>query len=401
MTLIEILKMAFHKNASDVHLKAGLVPVIRKHGKLRPLSSKLKKLSHDELLTMAHSILDPQQIGTLEKNKEIDLGYGISGVGRFRINIFFQRGTLRMVIRNIPHSVPTLDELHLPKSLEKLADAERGLVLITGATGSGKSSTLAALVQQINQHKNKHIITIEDPIEFLIRDRRSIISQREVGTDTPSFATALRAALRQDPDVILIGEMRDPETIAVALSAAETGHLVLSSLHTLDAQESVNRILSAFNPFEQAQVRRQLAGVLNAVVSQRLARRKDGNGFVPAVEVLITNHRVKEMIEDPQRTSDIHDVLEEGNDPNGTQNFDQSLLNLLMSDLITYEEAHRLSTHPEDFALRVSGISSGNVQWSKDAQVKNPTEQQGWEQLETLEIESNYDFSLNDDDFES
>lgn len=385
MKLDEILEVAVKKQASDVHLKAGLVPVIRKHGKLRPLQQGLPQLSNSEIEEMAFSMMDEDQRKYFIKNKDMDLGYGVSGLGRFRVNIFRQRGSTRMVIRNIPFNIPSIKELGLPNVVEKIADNERGLILVTGVTGSGKSSTLAAIIDHINANKNKHILTVEDPIEFLIRDRKSIISQRELGVDTVNFSTALRAALRQDPDVILIGEMRDRETIEIALVAAETGHLVLSTLHTLDAQESVNRILAAFEPHQQHQIRLQLGSVLKAIVSQRLARRKDKTGFVPAVEVLINNQRAREMIEEPEKTKDLKLVIEESKETMGMQSFEQSLMDLLSQDLIDYEEALRLCNNPEDFALRYSGVASGDQQWGEDKFKKK--HQSEWDDISGLEIE--------------
>jgi twitching motility protein PilT len=366
MKLADILTIAMKKNASDVHLKAGLVPVIRKFGKLRPLQEGLPQLGSAEIEEMASAILDEEHQAIFNKQKEVDIGYGISGLGRFRINIFRQRGYVRMVIRNIPYNVPTFKDLNLPPIIGKIADFERGLILVTGVTGSGKSSTQAAIINHINNTQNAHILTIEDPIEFLIRDRKSIITQRELGIDTTTFSSALTAALRQDPDVIFIGEMRDRETITTALTAAETGHLVLSTLHTVDAGETINRILAAFEPHEQAQIRRQLASVLKAVISQRLARTKDKKNFVPAIEILISNQRVKELIEDPERTSELPMVISEGKVTNGMQTFDQSLMDLLAKDMIEFDEAMRLATNPEDFHLRASGVASGGPQWHEN-----------------------------------
>ncbi len=386
MNLVEILSVALKKNASDVHLKAGLVPVIRKHGKLRPLQQGLPQLTSAEIEAMAMGLLDTDQRRVFAEQKEVDVGFGVSGLGRFRINIFRQRGSVRMVIRNIPFNVPNLDELGLPGILKTIADSERGLVLVTGVTGSGKSSTLAAMIDYINNTQNAHILTIEDPIEFLIRDRKSIISQRELGLDTTTFGAALKAALRQDPDVILIGEMRDAETIEIALTAAETGHLVLSTLHTLDARESINRMLTAFEPYQHEQMRRQIASTLRAVISQRLARRKDGTGFVPAVEILINNARVKEMIEDPERTKDIRNAIEESRDTFGMQSFDQSLMDLLSNDLIDYDEALRLSGNPEDFQLKAAGIAEGGASWHGNADLRDKARGQ-WKDA-TLEIDS-------------
>lgn len=391
MNLVEILTTAIKKSASDVHLKAGLVPVIRKHGKLRPLEQGLTQLTSQQIEEMAMGILDEDQRRSFAQSKEIDIGYGISGLGRFRINIFRQRGSVRMVVRNVPFNVPTLTELHLPNSITNLANAERGLILVTGVTGSGKSSTLAAIIDYINNSQNAHILTIEDPIEFLIRDRKSIISQRELGLDTHSFASALRAALRQDPDVILIGEMRDKETIEIAMTAAETGHLVLSTLHTVDAKESINRILGAFEPHQQDQMRRQLAAVLKGVISQRLARRKDKTGFVPAVEILINNQRVREMIEDPTRTKDILNAIEESRDTFGMQSFDQSLMDLLSTDLIEYEEALKLTNNPDDFQLRAAGLAEGGGSWHNNTDVRDKARGQ-WQNAE-LQIEEGGDHS--------
>ena len=390
MNLNDILSIAIQKAASDVHLKAGLVPVIRKHGKLRPLQNGLPQLSNQDIEEMAFGIMDEEQKKVFIENKEIDLGYGLSGVGRFRVNVFRQRGSTRMVIRNIPFHIPTIEDLNLPMVVEGIAGFERGLILVTGITGSGKSSTLASMIDHINSNKNKHILTIEDPIEFLIRDRKSIISQRELGVDTRSFSTALRAALRQDPDVILIGEMRDKETIEIALTAAETGHLVFSTLHTMDAPETINRILGAFEPHQQEQIRIQLASVLKGVISQRLARRKDKMGFVPAVEVLIVNARMKEMIEDPHKSNGLRDGIEESKETLGMQSFDQSLMDLLSNDLIDLEEALRLATNPEDFKLRYSGVSSGEGGWQNNEKVRSRLHAE-WDKVGGLEIQQDVD----------
>ena len=303
-----------------------------------------------------------------------------------------------MVIRNIPFNVPNLDELGLPPIVKKITEIERGLILVTGITGSGKSSTLAAMIDQINQTQNAHILTIEDPIEFLIRDRKSIVSQRELGLDTSTFTSALRAAMRQDPDVILIGEMRDKETIEIALTAAETGHLVLSTLHTLDARETINRILGVFEPHQQDQIRRQLASCLKAVISQRLARRKDKSGFVPAVEILLSNQRVKEAIEDPAKTKDLETIIDESRDSAKMQTFDQSIMDLLTNDLIDYDEALRLSTNPEDFQLKYSGVASGGEQFGGDSPMR-ARNQAGWEEMGGgLEIASDSRRDSGDDE---
>ena len=294
----------------------------------------------------------------------MDLAHGIPGLGRFRVNVFQQRGTIGIVFRVIPFGVKTIEQLHLPKVVETIAEEHRGLILVTGTTGSGKSTTLAAMLEYINSQRTAHIMTVEDPIEFLIRDRRSIVNQREIGVDTHTFANALRAALRQDPDVILVGEMRDFETIETALTAAETGHLVLSTLHTLDATETINRIVSAFPPYQHKQVRLQLASVLRAVISQRLVPRSDGKGRVPALEVMRVNARIRECIGDKDRTKEIPEAIAKGFTNYGMQTFDQSLMSHVKSGLITYEEALKHVSNPDDFALRFRGIAStSDSQW--------------------------------------
>jgi twitching motility protein PilT len=356
MDLNEILQIALRGGASDIHLKAGLPPMFRVDGSLVPLKDG-KRLPPEEVARMAFGIMNEFQKEKFKSSNEVDLAYGVPGLGRFRVNVFQQRGTIGAVLRVIPFKVLSIKELMLPPSLEKICLEERGLILVTGTTGSGKSTTLAALVDHINSHETSHIMTVEDPIEFLIRDKRSIVNQREVGVDTASFGVALKSALRQDPDVILVGEMRDLETIETALTAAETGHLVLSTLHTLDATETINRIISAFPPYQQKQVRIQLGSVLKAVVSQRLVPRADGKGRVAAVEVLKCTTRVKELIEDKDRTKEIPDAIAQGHQTYGMQTFDQSLMQLVRNGLVSYDEAHRQSTNPDDFALRFSGIS--------------------------------------------
>jgi twitching motility protein PilT len=386
MNLEQILRAALQKGATDVHLKAGVMPVIRRHGTLRALDPAAPPLSGEDIDFIAMGLLDDNQRAVFAEHREVDVGYGISGLGRFRISIFKQRGTTRIVIRNIPYKVPTFKELNLPTILEKIAQTERGLVLVTGVAGSGKSSTLAALIDDINMRENKHILTIEDPIEYLIRDRKSLITQREIGIDSFSFARALRAGLRQDPDVILIGEMRDKETIETALLAAETGHLILSTLHTLDATETINRILASFDSAQQAQIRMQLGATLRAVISQRLTRRKDGSGVVPAVEVLINNPRVREMIEDPKQTMDIQQAIEEGQSAWQMQSFDQSLMELLNKDLISYDEAVLHCARPEDFRIRYEGITAmDGKKWSQTGLHDKKVNDQ-WQNITEVEI---------------
>jgi twitching motility protein PilT len=365
MELNEILTIAVKARASDIHIKTGLPPVVRIDGKLRPIPNS-HRLSSDVVLSMAHSMMNERQKEQFEKNFEADLSYGIPGVCRFRVSAYHQRGSVALVFRAISINIPSLESLTLPPILKKIALEERGLILVTGTTGSGKSSTLAAMIDYINENRTCNIITVEDPVEFLHRDKKSIISQREVGFDTLSFASALNGALRQDPDVILVGEMRDLETIETALTAAETGHLVMSTLHTLDASETINRIISVFPPFHQRQVRMQLSSIIKGVISQRLVPKIDGKGRVPAVEVMIGTARVKECIDDKEKTKQIPDAISQGFTTYGMQSFDQSLMQLYSSKLITYEEALRQSTNRDDFALKVSGISStSNSSWDQ------------------------------------
>jgi twitching motility protein PilT len=357
LNLDEILKVALKGGASDIHLKSGLPPMFRVDGALVPLKNG-ERLLPEDMVKIAQSIMNDVQRARFEEKRECDLAYGIAGLGRFRVNVFQQRGTVGIVFRVIPFGVKTMDQLHLPKVIEKIAMEHRGLILVTGTTGSGKSTTLASMIDYINSNRTCHIMTIEDPIEFLIRDRRSIVNQREIGVDTQTFSNALRAALRQDPDVILVGEMRDFETIETAITAAETGHLVMSTLHTLDATETINRIISVFPPYQQKQVRLQLASILRAVISQRLVPRADGKGRVPALEVMIASARVKECISDKDRTKEIHESIAKGFTSYGMQTFDQSLMAHVKTGLVTYEEALKHVSNRDDFALRFKGIAS-------------------------------------------
>jgi len=357
MDVNELLKTAHSQGASDLHIKVGSYPILRINGQLSPLSTGTR-LSQEDTLKIAFSVMSPGQRETFKKKNDIDLAYSVPGLGRFRCNIFIQRGTIGLVFRVIPMRIPTIEELFLPDVLKKVSMEPRGLILVTGTTGSGKSTTLASMIDNINTNKTDHIMTIEDPIEYLHRDKRSIVNQREIGNDTESFSKALRAALRQDPDVILVGEMRDFETIQTALTAAETGHLVLSTLHTIDATETVNRIISVFPPYQHKQVRMQLASVLKAIISMRLVPKMEGEGRVPAVEVLIATATIKDCILDPDKTKMIPDVITQGALHYGMQTFDQSLFKLFKSGLISYEEAMRRATNPDDFALKVKGIHS-------------------------------------------
>jgi twitching motility protein PilT len=355
MNLNELLKVGIERKASDLHLKVGSHPVIRVDGELQALPD-FKRLMQEDTVAMAFSIMNARQKQRFKEEFEIDIAYSVPGLGRFRCNVFQQRGSVGLVLRVIPARILSIRELLLPKVLEKLCAERRGLILCTGTTGSGKSTTLAAIIDQINSTRLEHIMTIEDPIEFLHRDKKSIVNQREVDVDTRGFAPAMRVALRQDPDVILVGEMRDFETIETALLAAETGHLVLSTLHTLDATETINRIISVFPPHQQKQIRIQLAAVLKAAISLRLVPRADGTGRVPATEVMIATPYIKECIENKERTKFIREQIALGTSQYGMQTFDQALYQLYKSGLITLDEALRRASNPDEFKLKVQGV---------------------------------------------
>jgi twitching motility protein PilT len=349
----QLLTRVVEVEGSDLHLKVPSLPLIRRHGELEPIpdSEPLKPDVTEQVLY--HMLTDEDKLEEFRHQHEVDFSYSIPGVARFRVNAFRQRGSISIVCRSIPLAVRSADELLLPPVVSELAQEERGIILLTGTTGSGKSTTLAAIIDQINSTDSKHIVTIEDPVEFLHRDKKSIINQREVGEDTTSFARALRRVLRQDPDVILIGEMRDEETVRTALSAAETGHLVLSTIHTVDAAESVNRIIDFFPPAEQRQARSMLAGTLKGVVSQRLVPRSDMEGRVVVCEVLRMTGRVRDMIVDPELTGNLREVISEGA-YYGMQTFDQALLAHLQAGRISMDEALRAATHQHDFKLLVA-----------------------------------------------
>ena len=367
MELHDILNLAVKENASDVHMKAGLPPILRIYGSLIPVKNQ-ERLTPDEITKIAMRIMSDQQKENFRATHQLDMAYSVPGLGRFRINIFQQRGATGIVFRVIPMVIASLDELHLPKVLEKVSTESRGLILVTGVTGSGKSTTIASMLDYINNHHTYNIVTIEDPIEFLHRDKKCILNQRELGVDTRSFSEALRGALRQDPDIIMVGEMRDMETIEIALLAAETGHLVFSTLHTIDAMETINRIVSVFPPYQQKQIRLQLAGVVKAIVSQRLIPTKDGRGRVPAAEVMVSTSRIRECIEDKEKTKEILEAIAKGHTTYGMQTFDQSIMELLNKGYISYEEALAQSSNPDDFALRVKGVTA--------------TSDEGWKEFE-------------------
>ena len=362
MHINELLTVVCEQGASDLHLKVGNHPIARIKGKLTPMT-QFKRLVQEDTIAMAYAIMaSDKQKGKFKENLDIDIAYSVPSLGRFRCNIFNQRGTVGLVLRVIPRKIYTIDDLMLPKVLKTICQEQRGMVLVTGTTGSGKSTTLAAMIDLINATRTEHILTIEDPIEYLHRDNLSIVNQREVEADCKTFSSALRAALRQDPDVILVGEMRDLETIETSLHAAETGHLVFSTLHTLDATETINRVISVFPPHHQKQVRLQIAAVLKGIISQRLVPRADGQGRVPAVEVMVTTETVRTCIEDKDKTKMLKDVIASGTAQYGMQTFDQSLYFLLRQGLITEEEALMRATNVGEFKLRLEGVmASGDM----------------------------------------
>ncbi len=357
MDINELLKIAIESDASDLHLKVGNYPIIRIHGRLKPLAN-FSKLIPKDTLDLSDQITNDYQKEKLKNDLDLDLAYSLSGFGRFRGSIFHQRGTIAIVLRVIPLEVKAIRELFLPEVLEKISLEQRGLVLVTGTTGSGKTTTLAAIIDYINTQRRENIITIEDPIEYIHWDKKSSISQREIGVDVMSFSRGLRASLREDPDVILVGEMRDLDTIETGLLAAETGHLVLSTVHTLDAQETVNRIISVFAPHHQRQIRFQLSSILKAVISMRLIPRKDGKGRVPAVEIMINTPYIQECIRDREKTILIRDAISAGVSQYGMQTFDQSIYQLYQQGYISYEQGLRYSSSRDNFKLRVEGIRS-------------------------------------------
>ena len=355
--LDELLKEAFKLGASDVHLRVKSPPILRINGK--PFKTDLPQLEHSDILNFINKLLPLEKRRQLPYLKDIDIAYSLPGVCRFRVNIFKQRGTFAIVMRLIPVEVPEIDELNLPQVVREIALYQRGLVLVTGTTGSGKSTTLAAMLHELNKRESRVVITIEDPIEYLHRDIKSHFYQREIGDDAEDFNSALKAALREDPDVILVGEMRDTETVRTALDAAETGHMVFSTLHTLDAKETINRIISFFPLHEQQAIRFQLASVLKATISQRLLPRADGKGRVPAVEVMIVTEAIKERILNPELTDEIPEFIAKGKEVYGSQTFDQSLYDLWKRGLITKEDALRYASRPDDLKLKMEGIFSG------------------------------------------
>ncbi len=348
------------EGASDLHLKVGRPPTLRLHGDL--IALPMAPLRPEELRTLAEHLLPPAQLREFVEMREADFAINVPGIGRFRVNVYQQKGTVAFAMRAIAHAANSIRELNLPPVLEHIALKPRGLILVTGVTGSGKSTALAAMVHHINERRSANIITIEDPIEFVHRDVKSHINQREVGTDTATFAQALRRVLRQDPDVVMIGEIRDLETLDVALKAAGTGHLVFSTLHTTDATLTINRILSFYPPHQQNEVRFALANALEAVVSLRLVPRADQPGRVPACEVLVNTGAVREQIRDLKATLNIPDLIREGSVAYGMQTFDQSLMTWYSKGVISYENALFYASSPSEFALKIQGVDGASDQ---------------------------------------
>ncbi len=356
-TLHKLLKLAKDAKASDIHIKPGKAPVVRVNGQLLEVDG-FEKMTSQDVNAFARDMMTPKQVEHFQNNFEVDLAYSVPGVGRFRSNIFRQRGSISIALRAISTEVKTIRELYLPAVIEKIANERRGLTLVTGATGSGKSTTLAAVVDYINTTRPAHIITIEDPIEYLIKDKKSIVAQREVGLDTKGFLSAIRGAMRQDPDVILVGELRDEETIKTALMAAETGHMVLGTLHTTDVMETIGRILSFFEGAQAQQIRDQLATSIKAIMCQRLIKRSDRPGRIPAVEIMIQTSHISELIKDARRTPEIRDAMAQGYSSYGMQTFDMSLMKLVMEKKVAYQEALENCSNPIDFSLKFKGVSS-------------------------------------------
>jgi twitching motility protein PilT len=361
--LDRLLTLMAQWEGSDLHIKAGAVPRMRIDGELRTLTDE-PKFGAEETLLLVEAIMPPKIAEQFEKHHEADFAYSVNGIGRFRCNAFYQRSSVAIVMRRVRPNPGTASELGLPGVIYELADEQRGLVLVTGPTGSGKTTTLATMVDHINRTRACHIVTIEDPIEYLHKDQMAAIDQREVGFDTDTFGTAMRVVLRQDPDVILVGEMRDPETAYAAISAAETGHLVLSTLHTINATETIHRVVDFFPPHQQTQIRVSLAGSLRGTIAQRLVKRADGSGRVPAMEIMVANGRIRQCIADPDLTSDIEQIVEEG-EYYGMLTFDQSIAQLLQDGMITLQEALQVASNPHDLRVLLErrGLVATGTRW--------------------------------------
>jgi len=356
MTFKEMIQQMLARKASDLHLRVGLRPTLRIDGKL--YSADDNALMPQDMDKILSQVLTESQQQRFHQRREMDLALSISKMGRFRINLYKQRGTVGIAIRHVNTIIPSFEELNLPDTIKNIADGRKGLIIVTGTTGSGKSTSLAAMIEHINSTRSVNVLTIEDPIEYIYRDKKSIVSQREVGGDTESFATALRHAFRQDPDIILIGEVRDADTMGIALTAADTGHLVMTTLHTMNAVETISRVISFFPPHQHQQIRLLLAGTLKSIICQRLLPRHDGPGRIPAIEILVTTASIREYIIDQLKTPLIPELIEQGAVQYGMQSFDQTIMKMFRDGTISYEEALAQSSNPEDFDLRCKGITS-------------------------------------------
>jgi twitching motility protein PilT len=363
MTLKQMLVEMLNRKASDLHVRVGVRPHLRVNGILEQIACE--PVTIDLMDQMVSQILNEKQLERFYRKNEMDLALSVAKLGRFRINLFRQRGTTGIAIRAVNTMVPSFEDLNLPPIVRKMAHESRGLIIVTGTTGSGKSTTLAAVIEEMNANRGLNILSVEDPIEYIYRDKKSIISQREVGGDTETFASALRHAFRQDPDVILIGEVRDLETMSIALTAADTGHLVLTTLHTLNVVETVTRIISFFPPHQHQQIRLLLAGTLRAIVCQRLLSRSDMPGRAPALEIMVTSAAIKECLMNPDKTVDITDLMAQGGTQYGMQTFDQSIMKLHRAGMISFEDAIAAATNPDDFDLRLKGITGAADRWDE------------------------------------
>ena len=366
MNFKQMLVEMLNRKASDLHIRVGIRPHLRVNGRLEQIATD--PVTIDLMDQITSQVLNEKQLDRFRRKNEMDLALSVAKLGRFRINLFRQRGTSGIAIRAVNTTIPSFDSLNLPDTVSDLAHARRGLIVITGTTGSGKSTTLAAMIEEMNSTRCDNILTVEDPIEYIYRDKKSIISQREVGGDTENFASALRHAFRQDPDVILIGEVRDLETMSIALTAADTGHLVLTTLHTLNVVETITRIISFFPPHQHQQIRLLLAGTLKSIICQRLLARDDMPGRAPALEIMVNSGAIKECIINPEKTTDIPDLMEQGSVQYGMQTFDQSIMKLHKQGLISFEEAMAHASNPDDFDLRLRGITGTSDRWQADSE---------------------------------
>ena len=369
MNIDDLLRHTVERGASDLHLKVGNVPFLRIDGDLQPTSHDV--LTPPDTVAFGNTVMSEHKRREFEAHNEADIGYTLQGVGRFRINVFRQRGLVGLAVRRVRSEIPTFEELRLPEVMRTLADSPRGLVLMTGPTGTGKTTTIASMIGYINRSRRAHIVTIEDPIEVVHDDEMSIIQQREIGLDTDSYEAALRHVVRQDPDVIFVGEIRDADSALSAIQAAETGHLVISTLHTIDCMETINRVLDLFPPQQAKEVRTSFAGALRGIVSQRLVQKADGKGRVPAVEVLVNTGRVFDRMVDPEQTDSIVDVIADGG-YYGMQSFDQALVQLVKDGLVTVDEARRTASSPHDFDLQLSGVLDRGSAFSDDQRAGLP-----------------------------